>query len=133
MPRVARSPAAAHASPAPRGHQTHDTHDPPADVLSIADTKRALRKSYETVLKLIEEGHLRTLTLGNRRMVVRASVDELLGNRSPLAQEEETARTVRQAVAAALRRVADDLEGPDAEADAAAGDGAPAALWGGRA
>lgn len=105
--------ATIHDPPAVSRGRQHD--DPPADVLSVTETVRLLRRRYETVQQLIAEGKLRTVQLGERRMVVRASVDELLGNRSPLAQEE-AARTVRQAVAAALRRVADDLESGSAGA-----------------
>ena len=46
--------------------------------LSVADTCRAIRAGKTFVYDLINEGRLKTVVIGRRRLVLRSSLDELL-------------------------------------------------------
>lgn len=47
-------------------------------VLSIAETCKALGITKPTLYKLINDGTLRTLKIGTRRVIRRAALDEML-------------------------------------------------------
>lgn len=50
--------------------------------LSVRDTCACLGVGRTTVYKLLEEQKLRSIKIGDRRLVLRASVDELLAQAS---------------------------------------------------
>jgi excisionase family DNA binding protein len=53
----------------------------PTDLLlDIAEVKAALHVSRATVYRLIQRGHIRSIHIMDRRLVLRSSIDELISS-----------------------------------------------------
>ena len=63
----------------------HDVHPIPKSAYSIAEFERTIGISHATVYELIKAGAVRTFTIGKRRFISAAAVQEFISAREAAA------------------------------------------------